>query len=104
MFGMLLRVRVKPKKRKDFIHFIKVDALVAELREPGTVRFDLYQDPSDKNAFFLYEAYVDRAAFEKHKQNEPYKLWESWIENDVIEHSQHLFESMTLCALTSKPD
>ena len=104
MFGMLLRVEVEPKKRQDFINFIKVDASVAELREPGTVRFDLYQDPSNKNVFFLYEAYVDRAAFEKHKQHEPYKLWESWIEKDVLKRRQHLFKSMALCALTPNPE
>jgi quinol monooxygenase YgiN len=33
-------------------------------REPGILRFNLYRDPADENAFFVYEAYRDKKAFE----------------------------------------
>lgn len=100
MWGKLLRVKVKPNKRVDFINFIKVDVLVAEIREPGTVRFDLNQDPKNENVFYLYEAYVERSAFDQHKENEPFKLWESWIEKEVLDGMPEvLFEGDALCAL-----
>src|SRR5207247_11426155 len=79
MFGILFRVEVKPEKRSDFINFIKWDIQVAKEREPGTLRFDLHQDPKDENAFFVYEAYRDEKAFEEHQKNEPYQRWHSEI-------------------------
>ena len=33
-------------------------------REPGTLRLDHYRDSADENAFFVYEAYQDKKAFE----------------------------------------
>lgn len=53
MWGKLIKVKLKPNKRMDFIHFIKLDVFVTEMREPGTVRFDLYQDPKDESAFYI---------------------------------------------------
>jgi autoinducer 2-degrading protein len=69
--GILFRVEVKPAKRQAFIEFIEWDVRVAKEHEPGTLRFDLYQDPKDENAFFVYEAYRDKKAFEEHKKSEP---------------------------------
>ena len=56
MFGILFRAEVKPEGQEDFINFFKWNIQVAKEREPGTLRFDLYRDPKDKNAFFVYEA------------------------------------------------
>lgn len=91
MFGILFRVEVKPAERQAFIDFIEWDARVAKEEEPGTLRFDLYQDPKDVNAFFVYEAYRDKSAFEEHKQNEPYKCWESKIKPEMVTDFQLWF-------------
>lgn len=102
MFGILFRVTVKPTKRKAFVQFIKEDAQVAQKLEPGTLRFDLYQDPTDKNAFYVYEAYRDKAAFKKHQQNEPYKEWASCVQKEMLISFSHVFQRKALCALASK--
>ena len=34
--------------------------------EPGCLQYDAHRDPDDPNAFFLFERYVDQAAFEAH--------------------------------------
>lgn len=101
MWGKLLKLRVKPNKRMDFIHFIKIDVFVAEMREPGTVRFDLYLDPKEEHTVYLYEAYVEKSTFDnQHKENEPFKLWESWIEKEVLDGiPEVLFEGDAICAL-----
>jgi (4S)-4-hydroxy-5-phosphonooxypentane-2,3-dione isomerase len=92
MIGTLFRVKVKPTKRPAFIDFIEEDIRVAKEREPGTLRFDMYQDPKDENAFFVYEAYRDQNAFEEHKKNKPYQHWESHIKPEV--HFESLFEQV----------
>src|SRR5436190_24342722 len=84
MFGILFRVEVKPEKRSDFINFIKWDIQVAEEREPGTLRFDLYQDPKDENAFFVYESYQDEKAFAEHQKNEPFQRWKPDVEQRMF--------------------
>lgn len=50
-----------------------------------------------------YEAYVERSGFNQHKENEPFKLWESWIEKDVLDgNPEVLFEGDAVCGLTNK--
>src|SRR5262249_42250414 len=39
--------------------------------EPGTVRFDLYEDEEQPGRFILLEAYADEAAFDAHMRG-PY--------------------------------
>jgi quinol monooxygenase YgiN len=94
MLGILFKAQVKADKRQAFIAFIKWDIQVAKEREPGTLRFDLYQDPADENAFFVYEAYLDKKAFEEHKKNLPYQRWESQIRPEVVADFQPLFDGL----------
>jgi quinol monooxygenase YgiN len=62
--------------------------------EPGTLRFDLYRDPKDENAFYVYEAYRDQKAFEEHKKNEPYQHWESHIRPEMVIRFEPFFEKV----------
>jgi len=48
MLGILFKVKVKGEKRQAFLDFIEWDIRVARESEPGTLRFDLYQDPSSR--------------------------------------------------------
>ena len=94
MIGTLFRVEVKPAKRQAFINFIERDVRVAKECEPGTLRFDLYQDPKDENAFFVYEAYRDQKAFDEHKGNEPFQHWESHIRPEMVTRFESFFEKV----------
>jgi autoinducer 2-degrading protein len=79
MYGILFRFEAKAGKLDELIKFLKWDGEVCKDKEPGTLRFEFYSDDNDKNAIYVYEAYRDRAAFEKHKQHEPYQLWSSGL-------------------------
>ena len=94
MIGTLFRVEVEQVKRQAFIDFIEEDIRVAKEREPGTLRFDLYQDPKDENAFFVYEAYRDQKAFEDHQNHEPYQRWESHIRPEMVTCFESVFERL----------
>ena len=41
--------------------------------EPGCVRYDAHRSPDDPRRFFLYEEYVDEAAFNAHQESEHFK-------------------------------
>jgi autoinducer 2-degrading protein len=79
MFAILLRVEAQPGKYQELFDFLKWDGEHARDHEPGTLRFDFYRDPKDANAFYVYEAYRDRDAFEEHKKGEPFQRWSAGL-------------------------
>lgn len=96
MIEILFRAEVKATERSVFVDFIEWDARVAkgDERESGTLWFDYYEDPKDRNAFFVYEAYQDEMAFDAHKRNAPFKRWEAHIKPNVLSGFQILFDRM----------
>ncbi len=98
MFGILFKAKVNPKDREDFLNFFKWDIAVANESEPATVRFDVYQDPKDKDAFFVYEAYLSESGFEDHQRNEPFKRWKEEFEGRLL-NFEELVRGDAICAL-----
>ena|SRR5438067_2905029 len=105
MFGRMFKVKVKAKERQNFIAFIQGDIQFAEGHERGTVRFELYQDPKNRNSFFLYEAYKNKKTFAKHKKINPfYKRWKSDVMRGMMEYPQQdFFNSDAVCSLGIAP-
>jgi hypothetical protein len=44
MYGMLTRIVVKPGKRIKLLEYLRWDAEVAKASEPGTWRFDVWEN------------------------------------------------------------
>ena len=51
------------------------DAQGSVQNEPGCLRFDVIQDSADPNRIWLYEVYVDQAAFKAHLQTPHFIKW-----------------------------
>src|SRR5687768_9783540 len=66
MFGMLIEFTVAAEHRQTLVDTLTADGLGSLRDEPGTLRFDLYEDPDQPGRFYLIEAYADEAAFEAH--------------------------------------
>jgi autoinducer 2-degrading protein len=97
MYGTLMRIVVKAGMRSTLLDYLRWDAEVARDREPGTLRFDVWETETERNVLYLYEAYKDTNAFDDHKRNEPYKAWDE-IERTTIEQKTNLIpftESVT---------
>ena len=60
----------------------------ASLTERGCIQFDVCADPVDHRRVFLYEVYIDRAAFDAHLSTEHFKMFDRtvapWIESKVV--------------------
>ena len=41
--------------------------------EPGCLQYDVHRDPEDRNSFFLFERYVDDAAFAAHGASQHFR-------------------------------
>ena len=91
MFGILFRIEAQPGKRQELVDFLRWDGEIGRDQEPGTLRFEFYQAPEDENRIFVYEAYRDQAAFEAHKQNEPFQRWISSLRDELGTNFEVLF-------------
>jgi quinol monooxygenase YgiN len=85
IFANLFHVIAKPGKRQELFEFLEWDRKESMKGERGTLRFDVFQDPENADAFYVYEAYEDHAAFEEHKAHDPFQRWDSdEFQNEVV--------------------
>lgn len=66
-FAIAVTFRIKAPHVERFRERILRQAEDSLAKEPGCCRFEVLTDESDPTVFFLYETYVDAAAFEVHK-------------------------------------
>jgi autoinducer 2-degrading protein len=74
MHVTLVKVAVKPECVDAFIAATRANH-EGSVREPGNRRFDVLQDPAEKSAFILYEAYASAADAAAHKETAHYAAW-----------------------------
>lgn len=68
MYVLLLRTQLKAGSFDAFMRAMRVNAAASVRDEPGCLTFDVMRDRSDPDLVWLYEVYVDEAAFEVHMQ------------------------------------
>lgn len=66
MYCLLLKTQLKPGAYAAFMDAMRVNAAASVRDEPGCLTFDVLRDRSDPDLLWLYEVYVDEAAFEAH--------------------------------------
>ena len=74
MHVTLVHVRVKPEYLAEFLEATRRNH-EGSVREPGNLRFDVLQHPTDPMRFVLYEAYVSAEAAAAHKSTPHYLAW-----------------------------
>ena len=67
----LVEINIKPERVDEFLEVFRANHEGA-LQEPGSLRFDVLQDPEVKTRFFIYEAYIDDDAVLAHKKTPHY--------------------------------
>lgn len=70
MYSVLSHLTIKPQHVDEFISLIREHAQASIRDEPGTLGFDVIQDETTPEHFFVHETYVDAAAFQAHMQGE----------------------------------
>ena len=68
MYVLIVPIQIKEGFKDQFIEATLLDAQGSVRDEPGCMRFDVIQDPTDPNRVWLYEVYRDEAAMEAHRQ------------------------------------
>ena len=73
MYGGIVKLVARSDGKTALLDFLRWDAEVTKAHEPGTLRFDIWESANEPDAVYLYEAYVDEAAFGAHAANDPFK-------------------------------
>ncbi len=88
MIALFGKLYTRPGKKQKLLEFLKWNAQVARDEEPGTLRFDVYEDDEDDRVVYLYEAYKDDAAFKSHQSNPPFQQFANGLKDECIESAE----------------
>jgi (4S)-4-hydroxy-5-phosphonooxypentane-2,3-dione isomerase len=66
VYGAFMRIVVMPGMRPELLDYLRQ---VARDREPGTLRFDVWEVEQEPDEVYVCEAYRDMQAFEAHQKN-----------------------------------
>jgi (4S)-4-hydroxy-5-phosphonooxypentane-2,3-dione isomerase len=75
MFVLVVSLRVKPDRDRQFLTAIEANAAASLRDEPGCRRFDVLRDNADPHRYLLYEMYDDEAAFQAHRNMPHFPVW-----------------------------
>ena len=76
MYVITIRMRALPS-HVDELTRLSLATVEPSRAEPGCVVFELLQSTSDPDEILFYEAYVDRAAFERHLEAKHVRAWQA---------------------------
>ena len=88
MYVVTVEFMIKTVSAEVFLVEMLANARASAAMERGCIRFDVCVDPADRRRVFLYEVYVDRAAFEEHLGAEHFKVFDRtvapWVESKAV--------------------
>ena len=88
MFVVVVFFEVKPEHVSDFKSAILDNAAASVGDEAGCRQFDVAQDASNPEQFFLYEIYDDEAAFKAHIETTHFKSFDAasapWVADKKV--------------------
>ena len=89
MHAIFVTINIKPGYREQFKEASLGDSQGSVRDEPGCFRFDILEDKTDPNRFYLYEVYEDEEAHMVAHRNAPhYKKWretvQDWFDGDTV--------------------
>jgi (4S)-4-hydroxy-5-phosphonooxypentane-2,3-dione isomerase len=93
LFVVVVEFHLKEGVRSQFRRLIDANADASVRSEPGCVQFDVLEPEGDGDRVLLYEVYMDKAAFDEHRQTEHFRTFAS--QSEVL----CLKKSVTRCRL-----
>lgn len=87
-FAIAVTFVIKPDCVERFRTRVLQQAADSLQKEPGCCQFDVLSDESKSNVFFLYETYVDAAAFDEHRATAHFadfgQAVSEWVESKLL--------------------
>ena len=73
--ALVVKIRIKPEYREQFLEQMWADAIGSEKNEPGCLMFNIVRDSADPDVLHLFEVYQDDNAVEAHKKAPHFLRW-----------------------------
>ena len=90
MYIIIAPIQIKEGYKDAFVEAMLGDAKGSVNDEPGCLRFDVIQDAGDPNRIWLYEVYVDEAAFQEHLKAPHFIKWRDTVKDWTEERPREL--------------
>ena len=88
MYVVTVEFAIKAEWLEVFSKAVLTNAQTSLEQEPGCRQFDVCLDGDDPSHFFLYELYLDSAAFKLHLGTEHFKRFDAtvaeWVESKHV--------------------
>ena len=84
LHSLHVQVHVKPESVEAFRAATLANAQ-ASVKEPGILRFDVYQDREDETRFVLVEVYRSPEAHAEHRTTAHYQAWREAVDGLMAE-------------------
>lgn len=75
LVSLVVKLRIKPEYREQFLEEMWADAVGSERNEPGCLMFNVVHDNADPNVIYLFEVYEDEQAVEAHRKTPHFLKW-----------------------------
>lgn len=85
MYSVLSHLTIQPQHVDEFITLIREHARECLRDEAGTLGFDVIQDETTPEHFYVHETYVDEAAFQAHMQG----IWDQIFDINLCPRLPH---------------
>ena len=98
MHAIFVTINIKDGHRDEFMAASLGDSQGSVRDEPGCLRFDILEDKTNPNRFYLYEVYEDQDAHMTAHRNAPHYLkWREtvspWFDGDIEADPRGIFLS-----------
>ena len=91
MYTLFATFKLHPGHREAFIKACHGDSTGSIHHEKGCFRFDLLENPTDPNIFYLIEAYESEADFATHMNTPHFFRWRDEVTPWFVEPPQVVF-------------
>ena len=91
MFAVVVTLTLKPDTFSQFLPLMHTNALASKAEE-GCYQFDVCTDPARPNEVFLYETYVDSAAFALHLKTTHFLQFDQRTSDMIAQKDVRTFE------------
>jgi autoinducer 2-degrading protein len=92
MYVVTVEFAVQPVHAAAFRAEIVANARASRDAEAGCRQFDVCVPPDDPASVFLYELYVDRAAFDAHLASPHFRAFDATVRDWVVRKTVHAYE------------
>ena len=94
-YAVVVSFAIKPEKIAAFMPLMLANARTSLAQEEGCFQFDVATDPAHIHEVFLYEIYINRAAFDLHLASAHFKSFDAAVTDMIASKDVRTFAQVS---------